>query len=188
MIAPSKISSGDWIAFYAAVLATITAVVAGIRWVVQWIRERKERNKFQTNLYFLRKIDRITKQIHPIVVVLLANLSTARISLKSLEYEGMAENGVKTSGSMGWYEQPEELYGIRNRLLPIVLESGQTADLPMIEIGILTRARDLKVWLTDFNERRYYISDNDIKNANYEIGLFLGQKNSDEKTIEANVR
>jgi hypothetical protein len=71
-----------------------------------------------------------------------------------LEYQGVAENGLETTGCMGWYEQPEELFGIRNRLLPIVPESGQTADLPMVEIGVITRIKNLKIWLTDFGNHR----------------------------------
>lgn len=129
----SNITLTDGIAIYGAVLSRIIAFIATARFVIGKAIVWKERKKFQTDLYFLRKIDRNTKETHPIVVVLLANLGTERISLKSLEYEGIAENGLETTGCMGWYEQPEELFGIRRRLLPVVLESGQTADLPIGE-------------------------------------------------------
>lgn len=144
-----------------------------IRCVAKRISARKERTKFQTDLYFLRKIDQRTNAVHPIVVVLLANLGSGRIALKSLEYRGIAENGVETTGCAGWYEQPEELFGIRRRLLPIALESGQTADLPMIEIGVITKIRDLKIWLTDFDGRRYDLCEADIAKVRREVEDFL---------------
>jgi hypothetical protein len=173
LIDVSKITPSDWIAIYAAVLSTIIALVASLRFVVRKIKTRKERGKFQTDLYFLRKVDRNSKKVHPIVVVLLANLGSERISLKSLEYQGIAENGLETTGCMGWYEQPEELFGIRNRLLPIVLETGQTADLPMVGIGILTRIKNLKIWLTDFEDQRYYVAEKDIKKVRHDVEKFL---------------
>ena len=173
MIDFSKVSSGDWIALYGAFLSTLIAVVAIWRFFARKVREKRELGKFQTGLYFLRKVDRGTKKVHPIVVILLANLGSIRVSLKSLEYEGIAENGIKAKGSMGWYEQPDELYGIRNRLLPCVLESGQTADLPMVQIGVIMRIKDLKIWLTDFNERRYYIAERDISDVRRDVEKFL---------------
>ena len=173
MIDPSNISPGDWIALYGAVLSSLIVVVASWKFISRKLHEKRELGKFQTDLYFLRKVDRTTQNVHPIIVVLLANLGTARISLKSLEYEGISENGMKTQGGMGWYEQPEELYGIRNRLLPCVLESGQTADLPMIEIGVITRVRDLKIWLTDFDNRRFYIEDRDIDKVRHDAEKYL---------------
>ena len=178
MIDVSMITPSNWIALYGAALSTILALVALVKYFRQKVQARKERAKFQTDLYFLRKIDRSTKKVHPIVVVLLANLRSARISLKSLEYQGIAENGLETTGGMGWYEQPEELFGIRNRLLPIVLESGQTADLPMVEIGVLTRIKNLKIWLTDFDGRRYYIAENDINEVRRDVEKFLQEENS----------
>jgi len=176
MIDLTKITLGDWIAVYGGVLSTIIGLVACLRFIARKIRTGKERAKFQTDLYFLRKIDRNTKEVHPIVVVLLANLGFQRISLKSLEYQGITENGLETTGCMGWYEQPEELFGIRNRLLPIVLESGQTADLPMVQIGILTRIKNLKIWLTDFDGRRYYIDEKDIKEAKHDVEEFAQER------------
>jgi hypothetical protein len=138
----STVNASDWIALYGAVLSTLIAITALAKYFhLNW-RLNKERSKLEISLYFLRKVDRTTKEVHPIVVVLLANLSSTRFSIKSLEYEGITQNGQKVTGSMGWYEQPEELYGIRNRLLPVALESGQTADLPMVEIGILTRIKN----------------------------------------------
>ena len=176
MIDLSKVTPSGWIAIYGAGLSTIIALVASLRFIARKIRARKERAKFQTDLYLLRKVDRSTKEVHPIVVVLLANLGRERISLKTLEYKGIAENGLETTGCMGWYEQPEELFGIRNRLLPIVLESGQTADLPMVEIGILTRIKNLKIWLTDFDGRRHYLSDNDINKVKRDVEKFLQER------------
>ena len=173
MVDLSTVTTADWIAFYGAALSSVIAVFAVARYIARKLRSRKERAKFQTDLYFLRKIDRNTKQVHPIVVVLLANLGTQRISLKSLDYEGIAENNLKMTGGMGWYEQPEELYGIRNRLLPLVLEGGQTADLPMVEIGVLLRVRQLKIWLTDFDDRRYYIEDRDIEKVRHDVEKFV---------------
>lgn len=175
MIDFSKVTIGDGIAFYGAGLSSVIAVVAIWRFVVKKLRARRERSKFQTVLYFLRKIDRATQKVHPIVVVLLANLGTERISIKSLEYEGIAENGLKVQGTMGWYEQPEESLGIRNRLLPRVLESGKTADLPMVQIGVITRNRGLKIWLTDFDDHRYYIADQDIEKVRRDVEKYREQ-------------
>ncbi len=176
MIDLSNITLTGWIAIYAAFLSTIIAVVTCFKFIAQKIRATRERAKFQTDLYFLRKIDRSTKETHPIVVVLLANLGAERIALKSLEYQGIAENGLETSGCTGWYEQPEELFGIRNRLLPIVLESGQTADLPMVHIGVITRIKNLKIWLTDFDGRRYYMAETDIDKARRDVENFLHER------------
>ncbi len=169
----SKVTFNEWLAVYAALLSTTIALVASVRFVAKRIRARKERAKFQTDLYFLRKVDRSTKEVHPIVVVLLANLGTERIALKSLDYQGVTENGLQTTGCMGWYEQPEELFGIRNRLLPIVLESGKTADLPMVQIGVITRIKDLKIWLTDFDGRRYYLAEADLAKVRRDVDKFL---------------
>ncbi len=173
MIDFSKISASDWIAIYGAVLSSVIALVAWCRFVARKLHTRRERKKFQTDLYFLRKVDRATRKVHPIIVVLLANLGTERVSLKSLEYAGIDENGIETNGVMGSYEQPEERYGIRNRLLPCVLESGQTADLPMVEIGVVTRNHGLKIWLTDFDDRRYYIEERDIENVRRDAMKYL---------------
>ena len=180
MIDLSKITPKDWIAIYGALLSTIIVLVASIRFIVKKIRVSKERGKFQTDLYFLRKVDRNTKEVHPIVVVLLANLGAERIALKSLEYQGIADNGLETTGCMGWYEQPEELFGIRNRLLPIVLESGQTADLPMVEIGVITRIKNLKIWLTDFDDHRYYLAENDINKVRHDVEKFLLEQKTEK--------
>ncbi len=177
MIELNKIDVADWIGIYGAVLATAIAAIASIRFIVQKIKARKERAKFQTDLYFLRKIDKSTGKVYPIVVLLLANLGTERISLRSLEYKGIAENGLEATGCMGWYEQPEELFGIRNRLLPIVLESGQTADLPMIQIGVITRNKNLKIWLTDFDHQCHYLDEDDIKKVKVEVEKFLIEQN-----------
>lgn len=106
-------------------------------------------------------------------MVLLANLGSERVSIKSLEYEGVGENGLSTRGGMGWYEQPEEAYGIRKRLLPVVLEPGQTADLPMIYISVITRVKDVKIWLTDFEDRRFYIEQPDIDHVRRDIEKYL---------------
>jgi hypothetical protein len=159
-----KLSTDNWIAIYAATLSTVIALVAAVRQVTRWLSAHRERGKFQTDLYFLTKIDRRTQEEHPIVVVLAANLGNERIALKSLEYQGISKvDGLKTTGNCGWYEQPDELFGIRNRLLPRVLASGETADFPMLEIGVLINVQQLKVWLTDFKDRRYYLADRDIE-------------------------
>lgn len=171
----SEFLPSDWIALYGAGLSTMIAVVASWRFIAHKLREKCELRKFQTDLYFLRKIDRTSQKVHPIVVVLLANLGSSRVSIKSLEYEGIAENGVETRGVMGWYEQPEAAYGIRNRLLPCVLESGQTADLPMVEIGVITRIHELKIWLTDFSGRKFYVEDRDIDKARRDIERYLSE-------------
>ena len=176
MIDFTKISPSDWIAAYAAILSTAIAFFGFAKPLYQKLQIRRERLKLQTDLYLLRKIDRTTRDIHPIVVVLLANLGAERIALKSLEYEGLTENGQRTSGGMGWYEQPEELFGIRNRLLPLVLESGQTADLPMVEIGVLIHVKDLKIWFTDFEEKRYYIVANDIAKVRRDVDKHLEER------------
>ncbi len=176
MIDLSTIKLTEWIGIYAALLSTIIAAAHCFTFIIRKIKAKRERAKFQTDLYFLRKIDKNTREIQPIVVVLLANLGTERIALKSLEFQGIAENGLKTTGSAGWYEQPEELFGIRNRLLPIVLESGQTADLPMVQIGVITRTNNLKIWLTDFSDRRYYLAKNDIDKVRRDVEKFLFER------------
>lgn len=183
-----SLSLTDWIGIYGAALSTAIAVVAAARFGWRHLEKRRERAKFQTDLYFLRKIDRQSKTEHPIVVVLLANLGEERISLKSLEYDGVTENGVETRGSMGWYEQPEEAYGIRNRLLPVVLESGQTADLPMIQIGVVTRTKALRIWFTDFNDRRYYLEQRDIDKVKRDIEKSIAQKKVGEPRVRERVR
>jgi hypothetical protein len=176
----SEMNLKDWITVYSAFLSTIIAVVAVVKFIAQKIKSRKERDKFKTDLYFLKKIDKSTQKVYPIVVILLANLGTETIALKSLEYEGIAENGIEINGSLGWYEQPEELFGIRNRLLPIVLRSGQTADLPMIEIALLTRVKDLKIWLTGFDDYQYYIDQNDIQHVLADVNKFINERKQKE--------
>jgi hypothetical protein len=173
MTAAATLGPSDWIGIYGAVLSTLVAVVGGGHYLLGWHKRQRQLRKFQTDLYFLRKIDRATKKVEPIVAVLLANLGSERVSIKSLEYEGIAENGITTKGAMGWYEQPEEAYGIRKRLLPLVLEPGQTADLPMIYISVFTRVKDVKIWLTDFDDRQFYIEQRDIDNVRREIEKFL---------------
>jgi hypothetical protein len=153
----------DWAGVYGALLSTTIALVACVRFLSGKLRAHRERGKLQTSLYFLSKVDQRTRETHPIVVVLVANLGAERIALKSLKYSGVAENGFPVNGSTGWYEQPEEAFGIRRRLLPAVLESGQTVDLPLVEIGVITRQTDLKMWLTDFGGRRYYVPEGDIQ-------------------------
>jgi hypothetical protein len=175
-----KLTPGEWVALYGAVLSTIIALVAGIKWLLSKYKTRKEIKKFKTDLYFLKKIDRRTKKVHPIVVVLLANLGKHRISLKSLEYSGLSENGLNTTGSMGWYEQPDEVYGIRKRLLPIVLESGQTADLPMIHIGVITRTKNLKIWFTDFDDKRHYLEERDIEKVRRDIEKYTQEASNQQ--------
>jgi hypothetical protein len=178
----SKITPTDWIAIYGAALSSIIAIIAVARSVIKEVVAWNERKKFQTDLYFLRKVDRNTKKVHPIVVILLANLGTERISLKSLDYDGIAENGLETTGCMGWYEQPEELFGIRQKLLPLVLEGGQTADLPMVEIGVITRVKNLRIWLTDFANRRHYIAERDINKVRHDVDKFLLEQKQENRS------
>ena len=167
------------IAIYGAALSTLIVLVGGGRWLYVHATKRSERKKFRTDLYLLRKIDRTTKETHPIVVALLANLGKERIALKGLYYSGVAENGCETSGCMGWYEQPDEAYGIRNRLLPLILESGQTADLPMINIGVITETNNLKIWFTDFDDNNIFLEEKDILSVKRHIEKYLNeQKNS----------
>lgn len=166
------------IAIYGAVLSTLIVLVAGGKWLYEYAKKRNELKKFQTDLYLLRKIDRDTKQTHPIVVVLLANLGKERIALKSLHYSGVAENGCETKGCMGWYEQPDEAYGIRNRLLPLILESGQTADLPMISIGVITRTSQLKIWFIDFEDNKIFIEKQDIESVKRDIEKYQNEQPS----------
>jgi hypothetical protein len=54
-----------------------------------------------------------------------------------------------------------------------VLESGQTADLPFVEIGVITRIKNLKIWLTAFDDRRYYMAENDIVKVRRDVEKFL---------------
>lgn len=181
MSAATTLAASDWIGLYGAVLSTAIALVGGGHYLWGWCKKKRELRKFQTDLYFLRKVDRTTKKVEPIVVVLLANLGSARISIKSLEYEGTSENGLATRGVMGWYEQPEEAYGIRKRLLPCVLEPGQTADLPMIYISVITKIKDVKIWLSDFDDRRYYIEQRDIEHVRREIEKYLEQSKKQQE-------
>lgn len=76
---------------------------------------------------------------------------------------------------MGWYEQPEESYGIRNRLLLKMLEGGETADLPMIQIGTISRMTNLKIWFTDFDDKRHYLVDKDIAKIKRDVEHYLAE-------------
>jgi hypothetical protein len=109
---------GDWIAIYGASLSTLIAAAGSFKFFARKFRAKRERHKFQTDLYFLRKIDRTTKETHPIVVLLVANLGTERISLKSLNYEGISENGLPTTGCTGGTNSPRSFS---------VLETGSCA-------------------------------------------------------------
>ena len=159
----------DSIALYGAILSTLLALTGMAKFLYTLIKRQKEKNKFRTDLYYLTKIDNKSKKEHPIIVVLLANLVTERIAIKSIEYSGISKNGLKTSGSPGWYEQPEEAYGTRKRLLPIVIESGQTKDLPMFYTGIFENIDKLKIKLIDFDDREYFIDQCDIDKITKEI-------------------
>ncbi len=170
------LSADNWIAIYAAGLSTATAFVLAIRFGLEWMRTRRERRKLQTDLYLLNKVDSDSGQEHPIIVVMAANLGDGRIAIRSVEYEGIAKtNSLKIAGTCGWYEQPEELYGIRKRLLPRVLASGEVADFPMLEIGIFTGIQELKIWLTDFTGRRYYLGDGNVQRARRDIQQLSGK-------------
>ncbi len=154
-------------------------MVAVSRYLYLYFNKKNELKKFKTDLYLLRKVDKTTKEIHPIVVILLANLGVENIALKDLQYSGTAENNCETSGCMGWYEQPEEAYGIRNRLLPLILKSGETADLPMISIGVITKTNNLKIWFTDFNNNKIFLEEIDIQSVKKDIINYINEtKNS----------
>jgi len=80
---------------------------------------------------------------------------------------------------MGWYEQPDEAYGIRKRLLPLILKSGETADLPMIYISVITKTKNLKIWFTDFNDKKIFLEGKDIQSVKRDILKYLDEaKNS----------
>ena len=125
-------------------------------------KENKEKNKLKIFLYYLSRIDKKREQKHSIIVILLANLSSERISIKDIEYSGKSKNGAKITGSPGWFEQPDELSEIRNRILPVLLEPGQTVDLPLLKIAIFKDIKDLKIKLIDFDDKEYLIEQFEI--------------------------
>ena len=51
----------------------------------------------------------------------------------------------------------------------------------MIQIGVLTRVHALKIWLTDFNDFRYYIDDRDIAKVRGDVEKYLEE--SKEKGV-----
>jgi hypothetical protein len=159
----------DIIAIYGASLSSLIAIVAVARHFYIKNHEKKERLKLQTTLYLLNKIHPKTQKKFPIIVVLLANLGKERISIKGIEYEGKTKGGVKTSGTPGWYEEPEAAYGVMKRLLPVVLESGQTKDLPIIPTGVFIHIQDLKIWLNTFDNKKIYLKKEDIVDINGQI-------------------
>lgn len=161
----------DYIGLYGAILSTFIVLTHVGIFGYSFYHKKIEKNKFKTDLYYLTKIDNKTKKKHPIIVILLANLGRERISIKAIEYSGIS-NGLKTSGSPGWYEQPEEVYGIRNRLLPVILETGQTKDLPMLPVSIFEKIDNLKIKLIDFNDKEYFIEQRDINKIKKKITRF----------------
>ncbi len=173
----SEMKEFNIVALYGAILSTIIVVVGFIRFCIAKIKKNKEKKKFKTDLYYLLKIDQVTKEKFPIVVILLANLGSERITIKGIEYSGYTRKGIKTEGSPGWYEQPEEAYGIRKRLLPIVLESGETKDLPMLSPAIFENTDKLKIKLFDFDDKEYFIEQCDIEKINREIEKRKIEKN-----------
>ena len=96
MVDFSHFSTGDWLGVYGAGLSTSLALIGIGRYVTRKWCAKRERAKFKTDLYLLRKIDKTTRKVHPIVTILLANLGTERLSLKSLEYEGVVDE-MKTT-------------------------------------------------------------------------------------------
>ena len=110
------------------------------------------------------------------MVILLANFGNERVALKSLHYSGVAENGCETSGCVGWYEQPDEAYGIRNRLLPLILESGQTADLPMIYTSVITKTKQLRIWFMDFDGNKIFLEKKDIQSVMRDIEKYQNEQ------------
>ena len=161
-----------YIAFYGATLSTVLALTGLGNFIYKHYKKKQERKKFKTDLYYLTKINSTTKEEHPVIVILMANLGSERICIKSIEYSGTSKNGCETSGSPGWYEQPEEAYGIRNRLLPVVLESGQTKDLPMFSISVFKHTENLKIKLIGFDDETYFIEQCDIDKIYKEIERF----------------
>ncbi|MGN7437673.1 MAG: hypothetical protein ACTHOO_03440 [Alcanivorax sp.] len=178
-----ELSTADWIGIYGAILSTMLTIVAGIKYLYLTYKKRTEKKKFSTFFYLLRKKDKRTGDIFPVVVLMIANLGTERISFKSVYFSGIAEHGGQMTGSPGWYEEPEAAYGINNRLLPVVLESGQVADLPLLNTGIFTGNKDLKIWLTDFDDKKHYIKKEQINMAKQQITMFQKDKDQTQSVI-----
>lgn len=166
-------SNIDWVAIYGAALSTLITVIAGICWIHKQYKKHLEKNKFSTMLYLLRKIDKDTKKVHPVIVLMIANLGTEKIAFKSLEYDGIAENECRVHGNVGWYEEPEAAYGIRNRLLPTIIESSDVKDLPILSLGIFSNTRNLRIWLTDFDDKKYFLEEQTIKEAILDVNKYL---------------
>jgi len=161
-------NTSDWIGIYGAILSTLIAIAAVFRWTISWRKRETEKKKLGTELYLLNKIDINTKKKHPVVVIMLANLGSERISIKGIEYSG-SKSGMPSKGSPGWYEEPEARYGIQKRLLPVVLESGQTKDLPILSIGIFSHNDDLKIWLNTFDDEKVFLDESDILKMKDEV-------------------
>ena len=167
----------DWIGVYGAALSSLIAVVAAVRWALAWRKHRLEREKVQIFARLLTKVDKSSGRRFHIGNLIVANLGENRVAFKGLEYEGFS-NGMRTTGSMGWYEQPEELFGIHNRLLPLVLESGQTADLPMVELGYL-RIDGVRIWLTDFDDHKHYLTERELNQLREEVKRRVPEQTAD---------
>ncbi len=155
-------SIADWIGLYGALLSTAIAVVATWRHFHRAQKIEREKAKVQFTLYLLNKLDRNTKKAFPIVVVMVANLGTERVSFKRMHYSGIANPGGKCTGTPGWYEEPEAAYGIMKRLLPVVLESGQTVDLPLLSAAVFKNIDNLEIWMEDFDDKKFYISGKEV--------------------------
>lgn len=159
----------DLIGLYGAVLSTAIIAVAVWRHFYRARKIKREKAKVQFTLYLLNKVDRNTKKTFPIVVVMLANLGTERVSFKGLHYTGISNHGSKCTGTPGWYEEPEAAYGIMKRLLPVVLESGQTVDLPMLTTSVFKNNKDLRIWLEDFDNNKRYIPDSEVSDMQKKV-------------------
>ena len=48
------------------------------------------------------------------------------------------------------------------RLLPVVLESGQTVDLPLLSAAVFKNIDNLEIWMEDFDDKKFYISGKEI--------------------------
>ena len=127
-----ELEPSDWIGIYGAGLSSVIALVAAISYFSKDFRERRERKKVHVSLYrLIKRHPERPEEKFPMIAILVANLGDARISIKSVEYCRAGDTSHASAGSAGWYEEPEAAYGRGKRILPAVLESGQTLDLPL---------------------------------------------------------
>jgi hypothetical protein len=103
------------------------------------------------------------------IAMLVANLGNSRVAIKGVEYSLTGDPTLGTGGSPGWYEVPEAAYGRGRRLLPTVLEPGETVDLPLFSYEFFDRAEDMKMWLNTFDDKRIYLDEVEIKGIAHTI-------------------